>query len=129
MLKVRGLAESLPSVCECVCVCVCSICLPVYLSLYLHLYTHTPDNIVRNDHKKITDYFNHFLAHDEIVANFPEVTEESVIRMGKRSRTSNLLALIRGVAVALYCRFTALLPLKSVIRMGKRSRSRAAPEP
>ena len=83
------------------CVCVCAICLPVYLSLYLHLYTHTPDNIVRNDHKKITDYFNHFLAHDEIVANFPEVTEESVIRMGKRSSSSNLLPLIRGIAVVL----------------------------
>jgi hypothetical protein len=65
---------------------------------------------VRDDHKKITDYFNHFLAHDEIVANFPEVTEESVIRMGKRSSSSNLLPLIRGVAVVLYYLY-ALLPL------------------
>jgi hypothetical protein len=43
----------------------------------------TEDNKLRNNHKLITEYFNHFLAHDKIVAHFPEVTEDSIIRLGK----------------------------------------------
>ena len=31
----------------------------------------TEDNKLRNNHKLITEYFNHFLAHDKIVAHFP----------------------------------------------------------
>lgn len=31
----------------------------------------------------IHEYFTHFLAHDQIVAHFPEVTEDSIIRLGK----------------------------------------------
>jgi hypothetical protein len=29
------------------------------------------DNKLRNNHKLIHEYFTHFLAHDQIVANFP----------------------------------------------------------
>jgi len=43
----------------------------------------TEDNKLRNSHKLIHEYFTHFLAHDQIVANFPEVTEDSIIRLGK----------------------------------------------
>jgi len=43
----------------------------------------TEDNKLRNSHKLIHEYFTHFLAHDQIVAHFPEVTEESIIRLGK----------------------------------------------
>jgi len=43
----------------------------------------TEDNKLRNNHKLIHEYFTHFLAHDQIVAHFPEVTEDSIIRLGK----------------------------------------------
>ncbi len=43
----------------------------------------SPDNKLRNSHKLIHEYFTHFLAHDQIVAHFPEVTEDSIIRLGK----------------------------------------------
>eukprot|EP00277_Geminigera_cryophila_P032898 CAMPEP_0173122580 /NCGR_PEP_ID=MMETSP1102-20130122/54273_1 /TAXON_ID=49646 /ORGANISM="Geminigera sp., Strain Caron Lab Isolate" /LENGTH=399 /DNA_ID=CAMNT_0014030019 /DNA_START=30 /DNA_END=1229 /DNA_ORIENTATION=+ len=43
----------------------------------------TEDNKLRNSHKLIHEYFTHFLAHDQIVAHFPEVTEDSMIRLGK----------------------------------------------
>jgi len=43
----------------------------------------TEDNKLRNSHKLIHEYFTHFLAHDQIVAHFPEVTEDSIIRLGK----------------------------------------------
>ena len=54
-----------------------------WLCLLLPMSRAHADNKLRNNHKLIHEYFTHFLAHDQIVAHFPEVTEDSIIRLGK----------------------------------------------
>jgi hypothetical protein len=59
--------------------------------------THTPENIVRSDHKSITDYFKYFLGHDKIEAHFPVCFVKVVVNYFK-SALSKSKAVLKALS-------------------------------